>query len=126
MKTLLINILIFYYKFIIDIIGLILYGKLSKVSTYHSIYDKNEYTFYQTFNDTKAQGDNLDNISDKAKLKIIDNYIDTLREYPAFKENTINIEVPIFYGKDIIGTRGIYSVLLEVRNEMGNNTINLK
>lgn len=49
------------------------------------------------------------------KIKIIDTYIKDLYKDARFHSNCAGMDIPIFDGKEIIGSAGINSILQEVK-----------
>lgn len=84
------------------------YGRLPKVSIYH-IWKLQFLSSYEIFNDEKVQSDEIK--SDKTKVEGAEEFLVFLYKEEEFKNNVIDIKVPIFDGKEVIGSKNIYILL---------------
>lgn len=97
--------------FFIDIIGIIWYGKMPKVSLHHRIMRNENHTFKDTYNRLDTQTTRLEDVPDYIKKQIITDYINRLDNDIRFKANLRSVNIPIFDGKDIIGNESIFGLL---------------
>lgn len=111
------NLLIFYNYTMTSFFGILWYGKLPKVSYYH--WNKNQflYTTKGIYNDINHQVISVDDVPTKIKHKIIEDYIESLGNDNVFKANVNPIDIPIFNGRKVIGVRGIYSLLNDIKEK---------
>lgn len=97
--------------------GILWYGKLPKVSMYHWTIRQSLYTTKGIYNDINHQIVSTNDVPTKIKHKIIEDYIDALRNDGIFKANVNPIDIPLFDGKEVYGTRGIYSLLTDIKEK---------
>lgn len=111
------NLLIWgYYSFNI-FFGILWYGKLPKISFYHlwrGFYN----TYEEIFEDVNCQVWYTKDEPTRVKHRIIEGYIEKLRENETFKNNINSISIPIFNGKEIIGKSSIYPIMHEIKSEI--------
>ncbi len=111
-----VNLFYWFYTTIFSFFGILWYGKLPKVSMYHRATRPDIISFEDMYNDVNSQVISEDDVPKRVKDKIIDIYINNLFNNEAFKTNVAGIDIPMFDGKDIIGTMGIISVLNDAKN----------
>lgn len=115
---LLLNIYSWFHISFSSFFGILWYGKLPKVSFYHWTKNGSLYETKNIYNDINCQVKRIEDVPTNIKHRIIDEYIDELFENERFKANMMEILIPEFNGKEVIGTTGIYSVLEEVKLKM--------
>jgi len=113
------NLLWWYYFSFNSFLGVIWYGRLPKVSIYHlykynSLYEDK----HRIFNDEKYQVTSVTDVSEGVKQRIIDAYIDALYQDETFKNNVASVNIPLFNGKEIIGSQSLRGVLRKVKEEL--------
>jgi len=106
-----------YYDVIFSFAGVIWYGKLPKVSTYHRVTRQDFYSLKSIYNDINAQVLKTDDVPTHIKDKVIEEYLDALMQDIVFRSNVLSIDIPMFDGKEVIGTSGIYPLLNEVKTK---------
>ena len=114
---LLVNLLAWWHLSFSAFLGILWYGKLPKVSLYHWTNKSTLYTTKDMYNDINCQVISVDDVPTKIKQKIIEKYIDSLYENDIFASNIQSIDIPIFDGKEIVGTQGIYEILNQVKEQ---------
>ena len=102
---------------IISFCGILWYGKLPKVSFYHWTFNRSLYTTKDIYNDVNCQCISVTDVPTRVKQKIIENYIDSLFDNDKFRNNVASIDIPMFDGKDIMGSESIVNVLNKVKEE---------
>lgn len=107
------NLLLFFSFVTTNFIGILWYGKLPKVSAYH--WWKFPYDFGESYSNPNYQVISVEDVPKRVKDKIINDYIYELYDNISFKANVAGIDIPIFDGKDIMGTCGINPILHEAR-----------
>lgn len=112
----LLNLLIFIIYSLYNLVYVIWYGKLPKVSIYHQVgYGMNEYSDV-TYQSTLPKA-----VSLSVKRTIINSFIDSLHNYPKFHDNACNLDIPIVDGKgEVYGNSNIYSTLHECADNYTN------
>lgn len=107
------NILIFICQSFYDFCGLLWYGKLPKVSIYHTNLRPNSYKRKELHNNPNSQVICVEDVPKEIQKRLINQYIDKLWQNKTFKNNVGIVDVPIFDGKEVVGKTGVYSVLQE-------------
>ena len=111
---LIINLVILLFKFVLDIQGVIWFGKLPKVSTYHLIKCYFPITWKQEYTD--------ENIHSKFDVKKhLDLFNAKLCETPSLKKLHLEMELPIYddCNKEI-GTQTLFGVIHDVYRDYLN------
>ena len=108
------NFLIFLIYTFRDLALMFWYGRLPKVSVYHRHFFY--YEVKDVFNDEKAQSSTPDFVSSHCKKMIINQYLTKLYNNPEYRENIAGIAVPIFNGKEIIGTTSVHDIFEKTRD----------
>lgn len=115
---LLVNLLAWWQLSTTSLFGILWYGKLPKVSLYHWANRSPLYKTKDMYYDVNCQVKSVDDVPTKIKHKIIEEYIEALRDNNLFKANVNTVDIPLFDGKEVYGTRGIYSLLTEIKEEV--------
>ena len=100
---LLLNLIILYNRFIIDIFLVIWYGKLPKVSVYHK--SQLEYDIKKSFED--------ENYQSETQVKYhLQNFFDALQNNPDLNKLHLETNLPIYDDcHNIIGEQTLYSIM---------------
>lgn len=113
----LVNLFIWFNLSVYSLFGIIWYGKLPKVSMYHRIKRSGLYKTSDMYLNSHSQVQNIEDVPTHIKHKIIDNYINSLYDNETFENNVAGLDIPIFDGKEIIGSTGISDILNKVKLE---------
>ena len=114
---LLVNLLGWYYTTLLSFFGILWYGKLPKISMYHWLQHSPMYKMKDMFEDENIQVFSEEQVPLHIKERIINSYINELFDNESFKANVRAIDIPIFDGKEVIGIKGINSVLQEAKRK---------
>lgn len=110
------NLLTFISLSLFDLLFILWYGKLPKVSIYHR-YIKYTYGVGEVFNNENAQVKNVSDVPKHIKDNIVQCYINELYSSNKFIANISSIDIPIFDGKDIMGSESVITLLMETKEK---------
>lgn len=99
------------------IIMTIVTGKMVKISHYHIEKNSFDNSIFNICSDKYIKTDKMNMVTDAVKKQIINHFITHLSASKEFLNSTSDIEVPIFDGKDIIGTKGLFPLLDEEKEK---------
>lgn len=106
------NIILLFYYFITSIILLFWYGKLVKVSPYHTYSnDSKSPSSLKDYMDKYFQSDSM--VSDSKKKEIILEWVVKFGNSYNYKEYLEGLEVSIYDKGEKIGEQTVYSVLIQ-------------
>lgn len=114
---LLVNLVLWWSLTITTLLGILWYGKLPKVSLYHWNNNSSLYKTKDIYNDVNCQVKMEEDVPQHIKERIVSGYINTLFENKSFKANVRGMNIPIFDGKEVIGSSGINPVLQQAKVE---------
>ena len=99
------------------IIMTIVTGKMVKISHYHMEKTSFDNGVFDICSDKYIKTDKVNMVTDVVKRQIINQFITHLSVSREFLSSTSDIKVPIFDGKDIIGTKGLFPLLNEEKEK---------
>jgi hypothetical protein len=108
------NLLTFITLSFLDLFLIIWYGKLPKVSIYHRCV-KSTYYIWNVFNDENSQVRSVLDVPKHVKDDIVQSYINELYSNNKFIANISALDIPIFDGKDIMGSESVINLLIEAK-----------
>jgi hypothetical protein len=100
-----------------SIIMTIITGKMVKISHYHLDKDCFNNNAFDICSDKYIKTDKMNMVTDAVKKQIINHFIAHLSASKEFLNSTSDIKAPIFDGKDIIGTKGLFPLLDEEKEK---------
>lgn len=95
-----------------SIIMTIITGKMTKISPYHMDHHSFDCSPISICSDKYIKTNRPSLVSDEAKLRIIQDYIDNLASDPKFRHIMAEVDFPIFDGKEIIGSSNFHSEVM--------------
>jgi hypothetical protein len=101
-----------------NLMRLLWFGKLPKVSAYHQLKYGSLYSDKDIFENKTAQVFDDSQVPTKVKQEIIQAYINRLYTNEVFTENVSGINIPLFNGKKVHGSGSVYQILLGVKEEI--------
>lgn len=111
-----INLLLYLHYILGGIFFVIYYGKLPKVSIYHT-QTRNWYNLKEQFEDVNCQVKVVSDVPEHIKSRIIDDYITDLYLDDRFKANIMSLNIPIFDGKEVIGSGSVADIFTNVKEK---------
>ncbi len=111
-----INIMLFISSSMINFFGMIWFGKLPKVSIYHQQNFEALFKTKEIYEDELIQS--TYGVKGETCKRIINDFIRELNNDPEFKNNIYKIDVPIFNGSKIIGTKTLMQVIYDNANKI--------
>jgi hypothetical protein len=99
-----------------NIVGLLWYGKLPKVSIYHQV--KGIYDLKEIYNDPLIQSDH--NPSHVGRLQGASMFRDRLHDNEDVRYVNNKVTIPIYRNHSNIGSKTLFSVIEEIRLEFYN------
>jgi len=112
------NLILFYTYSVKNLLLLLWFGKLPKVSVYHQLKYSSMYSDKNIFENKTAQVFDDSQVPTKVKQEIIQAYINRLYTNEGFTENVASINIPLFNGKKVHGNGSVYQILLDVKEEI--------
>jgi len=113
------NLFIWYILCFSSFFGILWYGKLPKKSFYH--WNRRDCNLFDLYNDANCQVKSVEDVPQRIKGRIINDYISKLYDNDTFINNVAGIDIPIFDGKKIIGKSGVNQVLQDVKDNYLKN-----
>lgn len=99
---------------ILNFYGIIWYGKLPKASLYHQV----KHTITNLYEDENCQVTSTDDVPQRIKRQIIEDYLLALYDNKEFQTNVATISIPIFNGKEVIGTKSVSNLLIQISDSL--------
>ena len=119
------NLVVWYQLSFISFFGILWYGKLPKVSLYHWFNDGCLYSTKGIYENKTQQVLFTKDVSNHVKNDIIDQYIVDLFNDDVFCSNIKGLDIPIFDGRKIIGSQGVITIFMRVKEKTLNSAKNI-
>ncbi len=115
------NLIIWFNLSFNSFFGILWYGKLPKISMYHRANRMDFYKIKNIYNEVNSQVIRIEDVPKDVQHRIITEYINELYKNNTFKANIIDISIPIFNGKKIIGNESVNGMFLDAKVEYLKN-----